>query len=123
MEGVLGRRCFSLGRFHQSEAVGGDVADSRARESRHRTGTGKTIPTEWHLWLAAKSAGVWKIGFCFPQTQVSNLRGWLFLAWLPQALQVREVAAAERDGQQSAFAKKRASADRSCILASQTFVE
>jgi hypothetical protein len=43
------------------------------------------------------------------------------LAQLPEALQVCEMAAAERDGQQSAFAKKRTSADRSRLLAAQAF--
>jgi hypothetical protein len=85
MEGVLGRRCFSLGRFYQGEAVGGDVTDSWMRKQGHGIGAGKITSSSRHHRLAAKSACVWKTGFYFPKAQVGNLRGWMFLAWMSQA--------------------------------------
>ena len=50
MEGVLGRRCFSLGRFHKTETFRSHVADSFARQPGHGTGA-------VHLLRAHKISG------------------------------------------------------------------
>jgi hypothetical protein len=58
-------------------------------------------------------------GFCFSAGAARGFRGWLFLARLSEALQICEMVDTEHDGEQSSFAKRQATEDRSGVLASK----
>lgn len=71
-------------RFHQSETVGSDVADSRARQQRYGIGAGKIISASQNHRLASESNHLRQTRFYFFKTQTRHFCGRLFLAWLPE---------------------------------------
>ena len=78
----------------------------RAWEPRYGIGVGEIVPAAWHYRLAAESVSVWEAGFCVPRGADRRVRGWLFLALLPEALesacQQSHIREAQAAGEQTA---------------------
>jgi hypothetical protein len=80
------------GRFHQGEAIRGDVTHPQHGQQGHRVSTDSDFPGEWDHGVEERSfapveSSKWKVeavpgetGFCIPEIKDGRFCGWLLLA-------------------------------------------